>query len=166
MRRLYDRGTVALAAVRADVVGADDGVVVKAIRRVARHNTEAYRANMMGSELRPGALADGEPDFLLQIGDDVGIVGSSAQATNGISYTPVTVAGKEGVFWVRTTSLGSYADYAKAPSMTGPVPPLKAAAGGTPWWVWAMVGTGALGAVAFTIMLARSYSTKRHEYAR
>lgn len=130
-----------------DILGATDAVV----RRIQFANTAAYRANMAGGdrpgsaverdiETRDGAPVSTEDVTVLQIGDDVTVLGPAAmsEGKKPISYTPVAVAGRDGAYWVRTAALGSTANYLRA----GVIPLAKPASEPVAAWKVA-VGAGA-----------------------
>lgn len=92
----------------------------------------------------------GEPVATLQMGDLVDAVGPSVKNPKGAPFTPVTVRGREGVYWVRSTSVEENAPLqpvaAKSlttTTTTGKSPKMRK---GMPWWGWGLVGLGVVAA--------------------
>lgn len=93
----------------------------------------AYAANMMMPEDRPGPLTDNPPAFYLKQGERVRVLGKAADS-EGKMFVPVSVPGKDGVFWVAEKSgtkltLASVVAAGLAPKV--------------PTWVWAVGAAGA-----------------------
>lgn len=134
------------------VIGAD---VLPVVRRVQSVNTAVYAANMMASDSDPArTVGEDDPVTLLQIGDEVSVIGPQAKNSHGVAYTPVNVTGREGVYWVRSSSLGTAATrtVGRLKSM-----PVEAAATGWPWWKYALaIGGGAVVAGGAVWLIGRS----------
>lgn len=141
------------------VIGAD---VLPAVRRVQSRNAGLWAANMMSAENKPPAEAGTKGDLLLQIGDEVSVIGPAAKNEYNVSFTPISLAGKDGVYWIRTTDLGTTANYAKS-AVKPTAMPVAAAETGWPWWKYALViGGGVVVAGGAAILIGRaSKASKR-----
>lgn len=128
----------------------------KGPRRVVSTNAGVWAANVMQPENRPPSTAGDATEiaFTLQIGDEVDQLGPVAPNDRGVLFAPVSVRGKTGVFWMRTTSL-SPVPAARTSTVAAPVAP-AASFWSRPWWHWAVGGAAvAVGATAIAL-LARS----------
>jgi hypothetical protein len=127
-----------------DILGADPKRAY-----VIRHNAEAYAVNVMAGDDAIKHIGEDTPAFLLQIGTAVDVVDSSVANSHNVLYTPVTVPGRDGVYYVQERSIG----YEKAK------PPFVTALRAQPrdleaeendrlrtvmWWILGIVGAGAV----------------------
>lgn len=113
-------------------------------------NVPIYPINMMAGDAPPADL--GEPVAMLQMGDLVEAVGPSVKNPNGAPFTPVQVRGRDGVFWVRSTSVAENAPLRVVPSASGGKPQRQVKTEAPfAWWkvaALAALGLGAVGVVA------------------
>jgi hypothetical protein len=116
--------------------------------RVTSKNAAVYAANVMAPDAGAKTIGDSDPDFVLQPGAQVTTSGASVKNAHGVEYTPVTVPGRDGPFFIRASSIAP----AGGVTVTTETHVEKAA---TPWWQWALLGVGALGVVVGAYKVTR-----------
>ncbi|MES2179841.1 MAG: hypothetical protein V4550_18415 [Gemmatimonadota bacterium] len=87
--------------------------------RVKSVNTAVFAASMMAADNSAGNVGDEDPAFTLQPGANVWPQGKSVPNTKGVQYTPVTVNGHDGLYFIRTSSLAPLASIAKVNATVG-----------------------------------------------
>ena len=124
-----------------DILGTDDEPASVPMH-VSAVNVPVYPVNMMAAD-RPGSDL-GDPATMLQMGDLVDAIGPSVKNPTGAPYTPVKVRGRDGVFWVRSTSVAPNA----VPSQGGPQALVRQSAsppGNKKKFAWWQIALAALG---------------------
>ncbi len=84
-----------------DILGADP----KRAYVIAR-NAAVYGVNFAAGDDQAAHIGDNEAAFVLQPGAAVDVVDEAVKNARGVSYTPVTVPGKDGAFFIRASDLG------------------------------------------------------------
>lgn len=147
-----------------DIIGAshrigDSGVEM----RVKSVNTAAYAANLMSSDGGIQHVGDDDPAFTLQPGAKVTAAGPPTKNARGVSYISTTVPGKDGLFWIRESSLSEIIEGSLATVASPSWFSLPAWANGPPRW---QVGLGALAGAAGIGLLIWGFSgTKRSRHS-
>lgn len=77
-------------------------------RKVKSANAAVYAASMMATDEDPArTVGDEDPAFFLQPGADVDVLGTPKPNAHGVLYLPVTVPGKDGLFWVKSSAVAA-----------------------------------------------------------
>lgn len=124
---------------RTDVLGA--ALASGSPMRVTAKNAAVYAANVMAADAGASALGDDDPAFMLQPGVVVTTAGDAVKNAHGVQYTPVTVPGRDGPFFIRSSSIGPAGGVVVTTTT-------HVEQSTTPWWQWAMLAAGG-GAVAY-----------------
>lgn len=109
--------------------------------RVTSKDAAVYAGNLMAADAGASTLGDDDPAFKLQPGVAVTSAGAPVKNAHGVQYTPVTVPGRDGLFFIRSTSVGP-AGGVVVTTTTRVEKPV------TPWWQWALLAAGG-GAVVY-----------------
>jgi len=109
--------------------------------RVTSKDAAVYAGNLMAADAGASALGDDDPAFKLQPGVAVTTAGAPVKNAHGVQYTPITVPGRDGLFFIRSTSVGP----AGGVVVSTTTHTEKAA---TPLWQWGLLVLGG-GAVAY-----------------
>jgi hypothetical protein len=143
-----------------DIIGADSSGIEMLVKSV---NTAAYAANLMARDGGIANVGDSDPAFTLQPGAHVTAAGPPAKNKTGVAYISVTAPGKDGLFWIRASSLSEVVPG----SASSPV-----AASGPSWltlpaWVggperWKVGVIGAVGTVALALVIWGFSGPKPH----
>ena len=152
-----------LDIIGATMIGADGvDMMVKSV------NTAAYAANLMSNDGGIQHVGESDPAFTLQPGAKVTAAGPPTKNAKGVSYISTTVPGKDGLFWIRESSLSEIVEGSASPTVAS-TPfwsrlTLPAWDGGPPRW---QVGLGILGGTAGVVALVWGFSgpgRSRHSY--
>lgn len=109
--------------------------------RVTAKDAAVYAGNLMARDAGASTLGDDDPVFKLQPGAMLTTAGEPVKNSHGVSFTPVTVPGRDGLFFIHSSSIGP----AGGVVVTSTTRVDKVA---TPWWQWALLAVGG-GAVVY-----------------
>ena len=109
--------------------------------RVTSKDAAVYAGNLMARDAGASTLGDDDPAFKLQPGVAVTTAGETVKNAHGAQYTPITVPGRDGFFFIRSTSIGPAGGVVVTTTT-------RFEKSSTSWWQWAMLAAGG-GAVAY-----------------